>query len=118
VAISLSLASISAYGQDEHFFREDEHGNKYSTFFDEHGKPHYVPERGFVPDEKTAIRIAEAVWLPIYGKHIYNERPFRARLVGDIWHVTGYLPPNLLGGVAEVEISKADGKILRVSHGR
>ena len=30
--------------------------------------PHsYVPPKGFVPDSATAVRIAEAVWIPIYG---------------------------------------------------
>ena len=28
----------------------------------------YVPKNGFVPDEKTAIKIAEAVLFPIYGE--------------------------------------------------
>ena len=28
----------------------------------------YVPKEGFVPNEKTAIRIAEAVLGPIYGE--------------------------------------------------
>ena len=27
----------------------------------QHGQPFYLPEEGFVPDKKTAIRIAEAV---------------------------------------------------------
>jgi hypothetical protein len=27
----------------------------------------------YVPNEETAIKIAEAVWLPIYGEDIYNK---------------------------------------------
>ena len=27
----------------------------------------YVPPSGFVPDSATAVRIAVAVWIPIYG---------------------------------------------------
>jgi hypothetical protein len=39
-------------------------------------KHSYVPPKGFVPDEKTAIRIAEAVWSPIYGEEeIRREKP-------------------------------------------
>ncbi|AMR34230.1 hypothetical protein A0256_23650 [Mucilaginibacter sp. PAMC 26640] len=30
-------------------------------------------ETNFVPDKKTAIKIAEAVWLPIYEKNIFKE---------------------------------------------
>jgi len=32
-------------------------------------QPHsYVPDSGFVPNAATAVRIAEAVWIPIYGE--------------------------------------------------
>ena|GEM_PF-826756 len=81
------------------------------------GEHHFIPKEGFVPNEETAIRIAEAVWLPIYGKSIYEERPFKAELANGVWYVTGSLPEGWLGGVAEAEINKVDGKILRVSHG-
>jgi len=82
--------------------------------------------RDMVPDEKTAIKIAEAVWLPIYGKDIYNERPFKASLEGDsIWIVHGSLPKTkksnneihiTFGGVAYCHIRKKDGTILQVIH--
>jgi hypothetical protein len=36
------------------------------------------PEAGFVPDQATAVRIAEAVWIPIYGEGIVEQRPYRA----------------------------------------
>ncbi len=77
-----------------------------------------VPKKEFVPDEETAIKIAEAAWTPIFGDSLKNERPFHAKLVGDVWYVEGSLPEGALGGVAEAEIAKADGKILRVSHGQ
>src|ERR1043166_8217020 len=36
--------------------------------------PHsYVPPHGFVPDSATAVRIAVAVWIPIYGEHQKHE---------------------------------------------
>jgi hypothetical protein len=77
-----------------------------------------VPTAGFVPDETTAIRIAEAVLIPIYGqKQVEAERPFSAKLAKDVWKVEGYLPPGLDGGVAEVSVAKRDGRILRVYHG-
>ena len=80
---------------------------------------HYVePNDGFVPDTATAIKIAEAVWLPIYGEDVHAEQPFNAVLKDDIWTVTGSLPEGWVGGVAVAEISKKDGKILRVSHGK
>ena len=80
--------------------------------------PSYVPKEGFVPNEKTAIRIAEAVLGPIYGEdQITKERPFGATLKEGVWTVAGHLSmPN--GGVAIAEIAKQDGRILRVTHGK
>ena len=78
-----------------------------------------IPVNGRVPNEETAIRIAEAVWLPIYGRLIYDSKPFKAQLVDDsIWVVEGSLPKGCVGGTPYVEIQKKDGKILKVSHGQ
>jgi len=81
-------------------------------------KHNYKPREGYVPDETTAIKIAEAVWLPIYGDTIYTEKPFKTVLKNGVWIVEGSLPEGYVGGVAEIEIAKDDGKILRVSHGQ
>ena len=90
-----------------------------NSFYDQEGKHHFVPEAGFVPDEQTAIRIAEAVWTPIYGRQsIEARRPLRAKLIEGVWHVEGTLPEGMRGGTPEAEIAQADGKILRVSHGK
>ncbi|MDX2028773.1 MAG: YbbC/YhhH family protein [Alphaproteobacteria bacterium] len=76
-----------------------------------------MPPNGFVPDEQTAVRIAEAVWIPIYGeKKIEKEKPFKAVLKEDTWRVTGSLPEGMLGGTAIAEISKKDGRILYIIH--
>ena len=83
--------------------------------------PSAKPKEGFVPDAQTAIRIAEAVWIPIYGEaHIESERPFTATLSNGVWTVQGSLPPDpdIRGGVALAEIAKDDGRILRVIHGK
>jgi hypothetical protein len=79
----------------------------------------YRPKDGYVPNETTAIRVAEAILLPIYGeKQINSEAPLTAKLGRDVWHVTGTLPAGREGGVAEVDISKETGEILRVTHGK
>ncbi len=40
----------------------------------------YTPKDGFVPDPKTAVKIAEAVLIPVFGeKKIEAERPFKRR---------------------------------------
>jgi len=91
---------------------------KYLKMGNNTAKHSYKPKEGYVPDEATAIKIAEAVWLPIYGDSIYKEKPFRAKLKDGVWTAIGSLPEGYLGGVAEIEITKDDGKILRVNHGR
>ena len=79
----------------------------------------YMPPGGYVPDAATAIKIAVAVWEPIYGrKQIQGQKPFRATLRNGVWRVHGSLPPNTPGGVAEADISKKDGRVLRVIHGK
>ena len=80
---------------------------------------HYRPPEGFVPDSVTAVRIAIAVWSPIYGEErIRAQAPHRATLTGEVWKVTGTLPQNAVGGVASAEIAKQDARVIRVTHGR
>ena len=79
----------------------------------------YVPPNGFVPDAATAAAVAEAVLIPVYGQRdIASERPFTARLRGEVWTVEGTLPHPVVGGVAVVQISRRDGRILHMMHGR
>jgi len=87
-------------------------------------QPSVHKSEGYVPDAKTAVRIAEAILIPIYGeKQVQSELPLSATLEGGIWIVTGSMPPEIdgwvtAGGVAEVKISKATGEILGVTHGK
>lgn len=67
---------------------------------------------GFVPDGETAIRIAEAVWLPIYGSEIKYYKPFDVELLDSVWHVKGDRHADF-GGVIHLYISKKDAKIER-----
>jgi NTF2 fold immunity protein len=79
----------------------------------------YEPPDGFVPDAETAAKISEIVLVRVYGETQTNlEKPLKATLHGDVWIVQGTMPPTMLGGVAEVHISKKDGRILYLTHGR
>lgn len=79
----------------------------------------FEPSGGMVPNAETAVAIAVAVFKPIYGaEQIESQRPFHAQLNGEVWHVYGSLPVNLLGGIAEAELSRKDGRIIRVWHGK
>src|SRR5205807_713016 len=80
------------------------------------------PRFSYVPDSQTAVKIAEAVLIPVYGeKQVKSERPFTARLNHDVWTITGTLhcPGEhggrnslCVGGVAEVRIAKSNGHVL------
>lgn len=75
--------------------------------------------RDYVPNEETAIKVAEAIWLPIYGDDIYNDTPFKATLKdSSIWIVEGTLNNYEYGGVPYIEIQKKDCKVLKVTHGK
>jgi hypothetical protein len=87
-----------------------------------------VPKGGFVPDSVTAVKIAEAALIPVYGKKVIeSEEPFDANLKGDIWTVSGTLhcsdgnggtTTHCVGGVAVVKISKTNGRILSMTHSK
>ena len=80
----------------------------------------YKPPQGYVPDAATAIKIAVAVWEPIYGQEqISQQKPYKAVLINGVWKVEATLPKQYTaGGVTVAEIAKDDGRILRVSHGK
>ena len=46
------------------------------------------------------------------------EKSYRATLADGIWTVEGSLPKGRKGSVALARISKKDGRILRVIHGK
>jgi hypothetical protein len=90
--------------------------------------PQDSTKREYVPNSETAVVIAEAVLIPVYGKKlIESERPFRATLKDDVWTVAGTLycadgklqtdkPPTCDGGAAVVQISKIDAHIISMTH--
>jgi hypothetical protein len=77
-----------------------------------------------VPDSEAAIKIAEATLIPVYGKNkVISERPFHASLNDEVWTVTGTLhckdnKATCKGGVAIVRLSRAEGRVISMSHGK
>ena len=70
-----------------------------------------------MPDAATAIKIAVAVWTPVYGaEQIEREKPYHATLKDEVWLVTGSLPDGVLGGVAIAKIARRDGRIIGITH--
>ena len=77
-----------------------------------------IPKEGFVPDRDTAIAIAYAVAVPIYGKKEMDaEKPFRAELKNGIWTILGTLQcKTCVGGTLVMQINKTNGKIIFLTH--
>jgi hypothetical protein len=81
---------------------------------------------GYVPDSAAAMKIAEVELSHVYGKRqIKSELSLSAQLTDDVWTVWGSLhcpdgkgrtTDMCLAGVAKIEISNADGRILSISH--
>lgn len=74
-----------------------------------------------VPDETTALKIAEAVWTARYGELIVSKfRPYRVTSKDDRWTIIGTPIDGSThgGGMPEIEISKVDGKVLSVNLSR
>jgi hypothetical protein len=91
----------------------------FSNFCFSQTQKNYIPKKGFVPNKETAIKIALAIWEPIYGKkHIDKQKPTIATLKDGIWYLHGTLPKGCRGGTAMLEIDKKTGKILKVGHGK
>jgi len=79
----------------------------------------YIPRNGFVPDEETAVKIAEAVLYAIYGETIETQKPFKIALKENkVWIIEGTLPEDTLGGTVYIEIQKKNGAIINLSHGK
>jgi ClpA/ClpB-like protein/NTF2 fold immunity protein of polymorphic toxin system component len=73
-----------------------------------------LPKGGCVPDAETAIRIAEAVWIPLYGSEtVSNQRPFRADLMDDVWTVRA-TPPAASQRSLFAKIERSDGRVLQL----
>jgi len=75
--------------------------------------PKLIPKDGFVPDENTAVKVAEAILKPAVGDaNAQSYVPYKATLKGDLWTVEGTTKGP--GGTPVLEISKQDGKIVRL----
>jgi hypothetical protein len=76
-----------------------------------------LPSGGIVPDKLTAVKIAEAVFEPIFGAEEVSEYlPYHAQLKNGVWTVYGTLKRGSRGGTPQLTIQKKDGKVIEVWH--
>lgn len=77
-----------------------------------------IPRQGVVPDAKTARRIAELVFIRLYGNDINNNKPFRVKYDNKygVWVVNGILKKGMIGGVPNLIIQKSNAKVLAIWH--
>lgn len=84
------------------------------------GMPADPPHNDYVPDGDTAIKIAEAVLIPIHGREaVEGQRPFKAGLAtipdGEYWTVTGHTDPDQPALPLQARIRSDDGRILELT---
>jgi len=72
-----------------------------------------------VPDEETALKRAEDVFVVVYGEEALSDISFTVAYDESkkVWFVIGNLPPGTVGGAPEAAIRKRDGMILSIFHG-
>ena len=80
----------------------------------------YQPPEGIVSTPESAARVAEIYLTLRYGAPLMRrELPLKARLERGVWLVQGKdLPQGFAGGVAEIQICRSNGRVLRVVHGK
>ena len=73
---------------------------------------------GKIDNAEIAKEKAESIWRGIYGESIKNEKPYQVFFdaTNEVWLVSGTMPRNQKGGVANILIQKSDGKVLAVWH--
>ena len=73
------------------------------------------PKGGFFPDEKSSIRVAEAILPPICGEEcVVRQRPFHATLTKGVWIVSGAPPKQGTkgGGAVEIRIDRRKAAVI------
>jgi|SRR3954468_5147844 hypothetical protein len=77
-----------------------------------------LPISGVVPDEQTAVKVADAIFRPVFGAtEVEKWRPYHAQLdKSGFWTVYGTLPRGMKGGTPMLKINRRNGRVLEVWH--
>lgn len=95
---------------------------KYETLYQnpDPAPPNSSSKNILVRDKVTAIAIAKAIWIPVYGdKTVQAGTAFDAVLADGVWSVSAYFAAGKVEeGTAMMDISQEDGRISRIRHGQ
>jgi hypothetical protein len=81
------------------------------------GEFNLAGDRDLVPDQKTAIAIAETILFTIYGeKTIASERPYEIHQLRGYWLIFGTLPKGSLGGTFKIVIEAKTARVVLIGH--
>jgi hypothetical protein len=81
--------------------------------------PRGFKNKGSQLNQDELLRIVEPTLVETYGPEVLKQRPFEMSETKDSWKFVGTFPKGMSkGGVAEIEISKKDGSVLNVIHGK
>ena len=73
-------------------------------------------------DEASAVKIAEVIFVKIYGERILKEKPWIIKLEADdsIFHIEGTFnkPEGSYGGVGEIKIKRSNAEVVSMMHGK
>ena len=69
-------------------------------------------------DERSAIQIAEAALIDVYGAIVLRQRPWVIQKEDGLFRIHGTFYGPGVGGVAMVTIDRATGEVLQMSHGK
>ncbi|MDQ0594480.1 hypothetical protein QFZ37_002849 [Chryseobacterium ginsenosidimutans] len=84
-------------------------------------KEHNViqPNNIIIETPEIVIRVVEPILFGTYGeKNITKQRPYKVSDLKDYYVVEGTLAYNSFGGTFLIIISKKNGKILKITHGK
>jgi hypothetical protein len=81
------------------------------------GEFNIAGNRELVPDQKTAVSIAQAILFSIYGEEtIVSERPYEIHKLRGYWIIFGTLPKGWHGGTFKIIIDAKTARIILVGH--
>jgi hypothetical protein len=106
ILILLAGSVFQFWSSHSKYLLTDEY-NDYLSFYDA------------VPDEETALLIAEAVLVSVYGEEVLSKKPFNITYNNfrKAWIIVGTLPEGEEGDVPKIAIRKSDGMIMKIWYG-